>query len=79
MSSVRHEGPRLRRRLSVTGDQADRLVARAEATDRRMVAAIGSMTSLRHSLEGLTQGRLATLIRGAGIVSKVAQFALLWR
>lgn len=54
-------------------------MARAEATDRRMVAAIGSMTSLRHSLEGLTQGRLATLIRGAGIVSKVAQFALLWR
>ena len=76
---VRTDSPRLRARLEATTVRMGQLEERWSAADRAVSDMTGSLASMRGTLESLTQGRLAMLIRGAGIVSKVAQFALLWR
>jgi hypothetical protein len=78
-SVVRQDAPRVRERLELATGRIDRLREVWVASDQATTDLTGSLASARRSLEGLTQGRLAVLIRGAGIVSKVAQFALLWR
>jgi hypothetical protein len=78
-SSVRSDGPRLRAHLATTAHRVGQLQEGWQATDRAVGELTDTLGSVRGSLEGLTKGRLATLIRGAGIVSKVAQLALLWR
>jgi hypothetical protein len=77
--ALRREGPSLRDRMAATTRRLDLLRVRWVATDQAMAGLTASLGSVRGSLERVTQGRLATVIRGAGIVSKVAQFALLWR
>jgi hypothetical protein len=78
-SVVRQDAPRVRERLALATGRIDRLREVWVASDQATMDLTGSLASARRSLVGLTQGRLAVLIRGAGIVSKVAQFALLWR
>jgi len=79
MTSLRRGAPRLRGRLDAAAHRLQALGDRSVATDRAMADLTTSLATVRGSLERITQGRLAMLIRGAGIASKVAQFALLWR
>jgi Spy/CpxP family protein refolding chaperone len=76
---VRHDGPVLRARIERASSRIDRLREQWAATEDAMTSMTGTLASMRGSLEGLTRGRLAMLMRGAGIVSKAAQVALLWR
>ncbi|MFN8519275.1 MAG: hypothetical protein U0667_07785 [Chloroflexota bacterium] len=78
-TSLREDAPRLRGRLEAAVGHLQTVGDRWVATDRAMADMTTSLATLRGSLERITQGRLAMLIRGAGIASKVAQFALLWR
>jgi hypothetical protein len=78
-SDVRRNAPGVRARIELSASRVDRLREQWAATDQAVTDLTGSLTSLRGSLERLTRGRLAMLIRGAGIVSKAAQVALLWR
>ena len=78
-STLRRDLPRVRERLTASTARLVSMRDRWAATDRAMTEIGGSLASVRESLERLTRGRLATLIRGAGIVSRVAQFSLLWR
>lgn len=78
-STLRRDGPRVRRRLAASTARLESMRLRWSASDLVMTGVGKSLASVRESLERLTRGRLATLIRGAGMVSKVAQFALLWR
>ena len=66
-------------RIERATDRVDRLREEWAATDQAVTDVADTLASARGSLEGLTRGRLALLIRGAGIVSKTAQLALLWR
>lgn len=79
MVVVGEDAARFRHRIEAAAGQLDALRARWVATEGATSRATTSLASARRSLEGITKGRLAMLIRGAGIVSKVAQFALLWR
>jgi hypothetical protein len=78
-ATVRRDGPALRARIDQASSRVGRLREQWAATDDAMTGMTGTLGSMRGSLEGLTRGRLAMLIRGAGIVSKAAQVALLWR
>jgi hypothetical protein len=78
-SDVRRDAPELRLRIERAAGGVDRLREEWRATDQAVTDMTGTLASVRGSLEGLTRGRLALLIRGAGIVSKAAQVALLWR
>lgn len=78
-SVVRRDGPVLRDRLVTATDRLDRMRGRSDDTERAMADLTRSLTGVRVSLERLTRGRLAMLIRGAGVASRAAQFALLWR
>ena len=78
-SEVRRDAPGLRMRIEGATDRVDRLREQWAATDQAVTDVADTLASARGSLEGLTRGRLALLIRGAGIVSKTAQLALLWR
>ena len=78
-SETRRDAPELRMRIERAAGRVDRLREEWVATDQAVTDLTGTLTSMRGSLEGLTRGRLALLIRGAGIVSKAAQVALLWR
>jgi hypothetical protein len=78
-SVARTDGPRVRARLDATTERMGQLEVRWSAADRAVSEMTGTLASARGSLEGLTRGRLAMLIRGAGIVSRAARFALLWR
>lgn len=77
--AIRQDAARVRATLTMASDRLDRVGAQWRAGDAAMSGVTVSMAALRGSLERFTRGRLATLIRGAGVVSKVAQFALLWR
>lgn len=77
--AVRRDAVRMRVTLMTASDRLDRLRDQWRETDRVAGDTSMSLAAVRGSLERLTRGRLATLIRGAGMVSKVAQFALLWR
>ncbi len=76
---LRHDGPVLRAQVEQARVRVDRLREEWAATDEAVTDMTATLASVRGSLEGLTRGRLAMLIRGAGIVSKAAQLALLWR
>ena len=78
-SDLRRDAPGVRARIEQSAIRVDRLREQWAATDQAVTDLTGSLTSLRGSLQRLTRGRLAMLIRGAGIVSKAAQVALLWR
>ena len=78
-SVVRRDVPVLRARIDRATSRIDRLGEQWAATDRAVSDMTVTLTSMRGTLEGLTRGRLAMLIRGAGFVSKAAQVALLWR
>ena len=78
-SEVRRDAPELRMRIERVAGRVDRLREEWAATDQAVTDLTGTLESVRDSLEGLTRGRLALLIRGAGFVSKAAQVALLWR
>jgi hypothetical protein len=77
--AVRRDAPGTRARIEQSASRVDRLREQWAATDEAVTDVTDSLISLRGSLERLTKGRLAMLIRGAGIVSKAAQVALLWR
>lgn len=77
--AVHQDAARIRLTLTTASDRLDRLRDQWRDTDRVVSDMSVSLVAVRGSLERLTRGRLATLIRGAGMVSKVAQFALLWR
>ena len=78
-SEIRRDAPGLRMRIERATDRVDRLREEWAATDQAVTDLADTLVSARDTLEGLTRGRLALLIRGAGIVSKAAQLALLWR
>ena len=78
-STLRHDVPGLRARIDQAASRVDRLRDEWAATDKAVTEMTVTLASMRGSLERLTRGRLATLLRGAGLVSKAAQFALLWR
>jgi hypothetical protein len=78
-SEVRRDAPGLRVRIERAADRVDRLRQQWAATDQAVTDVADTLASARGSLEGLTRGRLALFVRGAGIVSKAAQVALLWR
>jgi hypothetical protein len=77
--ALRRDAPGLRLRIDHATVRVDRLREEWAASDQAVTDMTESLVSLRGALEGLTRGRLAILIRGAGIVSKAAQVALLWR
>lgn len=78
-AALRRDGPRVRHLLARIEADLDRVQRQDAAMDRRLVGMTSSLVPIRQSIEGITRGRLAVLIRGAGVVSKAAQFALLWR
>ena len=78
-SAVRREAPALRTRIEGATTRIDRLREEWAATDQAVTDMTVTLASMRGSIQQLSRGRLATLIRGAGIVSKAAQLALLWR
>lgn len=78
-AALRRDVPVLRGHMDVVTARVDVLRTQWAASDVAVVDMTDSLASIRGSLEGLTRGRLAALIRGAGIVSKMAQVALLWR
>jgi hypothetical protein len=47
--------------------------------ERDIVRLTDSLREQREGIERVTRGRLATVIRVAGVMSKAARFALLWR
>ncbi len=73
------EAPRVRLLLGRLDADVERIRRQDAAMDARLVGMSASLLTIRRTIEGVTQGRLATFIRGAGILSRVAQFALLWR
>jgi hypothetical protein len=73
------EAPAARRRLIAAADRIDALHQSGAASDQRLGGLTGSLADLRGAIEGMTQGRLARLIRTASLVSRAAQVALLWR
>jgi hypothetical protein len=79
VSTLRHDVPGLRARIDHAASRVDRLREEWAATDQAVTDMTVTLASMRGSLERLTRGRLAMLIRGAGLVSKAAQLALLWR
>jgi hypothetical protein len=78
-TSLRRQGPASRARMEQAANRVDRIRDEWAATDRTVADMTVTLATMRGSLEGLTRGRLAMLIRGAGFVSKAAQVALLWR
>lgn len=78
-SAVQQEGPALRARIHEATSRVERIREEWAAADQSVTDVTATLASMRGSLERLTRGRLATLIRGAGLVSKAAQLALLWR
>jgi hypothetical protein len=78
-SVVGREAPAARRRLVTTADRIDAVLAHGPTADERIDGLTGSLAEMRGAIEGVTQGRLAGLIRAAGFVSRAAQVALLWR
>ena len=78
-SAVGREAPAARHRLTRAADRTDALRERWRVADRTLDGPTGSLAAVRGSIESMTQGRLAGLIRAAGLVSRAAQVALLWR
>ncbi len=78
-STLRREGPARRARIEEAAARVDRLRDEWAATDQAVSDMTDTLAAVRGSLERLTQGRLAMLIRGAGVASKAAQLVLLWR
>jgi hypothetical protein len=78
-SAVALEAPAARRRLMASADRIDALHQSGAAADRVVGGLTGSLADMRGAIEGMTQGRLARLIRTASLVSRAAQVALLWR
>lgn len=76
---VAQELPRVRRLLEDMEVDLVRLRQQDVEMDRRLSAATDTLVPVRRAIEGVTRGRLAVLIRGAGMLSRAAQFALLWR
>jgi hypothetical protein len=78
-SSVHREAPIARLRLAQAGERVDQLRRRWAAGDRAMGKLSRSLVAARASIERITRGRLAGVVRGAGLLSRTAQLAWLWR
>lgn len=76
---VGRDVPRVRDLLGGIDATLVRLRRQDAAMDRRLVRMTEGLVPIRRTIEGVTRGRLALLLRGAGALSRAAQFALLWR
>jgi hypothetical protein len=76
---VRRDIPRIRDLLGRIQADLVRLRQQDAAMDRRLGRMTEGLETVRRTIEGVTRGRSAALIRGARVVSRAAQFALLWR
>ena len=76
---VGRELPRVRALLGSMEADLVRLRRQDAEMDRRLVSMTESLVPIRRTIESITRGRLALLIRGAGVVARAAQFTLLWR
>ena len=80
-SSVRvsRESAELRDQIERTTLALGQMRNDSASWDHEMVRLTGSLRTQRESIDRMTQGRLASVIRVARMVSKAAQFAFLWR
>jgi len=80
-SSVRvsRESAVLRDRIERTTMALGQIRNDGMAWDQEMQRLTESLRTQRESIDRMTQGRLASVIRVARMVSKAAQFAFLWR
>ncbi len=69
----------LRDQLEGTTRALERLRASGASLDDDMIRLTRSLQAQRTGIEGMAHGRMATVIRLAGLVSKAARVAFLWR
>jgi len=69
----------LRDQLERTTRALEQMRANGASLDDGMIKLTKSLQAQRTGIERMTHGRLATVIRFAGLVSKAAQVAFLWR
>jgi len=69
----------LRDQLDRTTRALERMRANGASLDDDMIRLTKSLQAQRAGIEGMTHGRMARVIRLAGLVSKAAQVAFLWR
>lgn len=68
-----------RDRMARTTTTVERMRVDGMSWDQDMDRLTNSLRAQRQSIERMTQGRLAKVIRLAGVVSKAARVAFLWR
>jgi len=76
---VSRESAELRDRMEHVTRSLERMRVDGTSWERDMQRWTGSLREQRASIERMTQGRLASIIRMARVVSKAAQVAFLWR
>jgi hypothetical protein len=76
---VSRESADLRDRVEHVTAALEQMRVDGTSWDDDMRRLAGSLRTQREGIERMTQGRLATFIRLARLVSKAAQFAFLWR
>jgi hypothetical protein len=76
---ARRDAAALRVQMEHTRATVERMRIDGATWDRDIGRLTDSLRAQRNGIEQVTRGRLATVIRMAGVMSKAARFALLWR